>query len=56
MEGHRLPDPGHRCLTIPPKYPLASGSGFVKGKSARAVARRKGQERHFPGEPLWAGG
>jgi len=30
--------------------------GFLKGKSAIAVARRCGKERNFAGEHLWARG
>jgi putative transposase len=56
VEGHLLPDHVHMCITIPPKYPVASVIGFLKGKSAIAVARLNGKERNFPGEHLWARG
>ena len=56
MEGHLLPDHVHMCITIPPKYPVASVIGFLKGKSAIAVARLNGKERNFTGEHLWARG
>ena len=39
-----------------PKYPVASLIGFLKGKSAIAVARLSGKERNFTGEHLWARG
>ena len=39
MEGHLLPDHVHMCIAIPPKYPVASVIGFLKGKSAIAMAR-----------------
>ena len=39
-----------------PKYPVASVIGFLKGKSAMAVARLSGKERNFTGEHLWARG
>jgi putative transposase len=45
------------CITIPPKHPVASVIGFLKGKSAVAVARQfGGKERNFNGEHLWARG
>src|SRR5271169_2500386 len=56
IEGHLMPDQVHRCLAIPPKYPVASVIGFLKGKSAIAIARLNGQERNFTGEPFWARG
>ena len=39
IEGHLLPDHVHMCIAIPPKYPVASVIGFLKGKSAIAMAR-----------------
>jgi putative transposase len=55
VEGHLMLD--HRmCIAIPPKYPVASVIGFLKGKSAIAVARLSGKERNFTGEHLWARG
>ena len=44
------------CIAIPPKHPVASVIGFLKGKSAIAVARLGGRERNFTGEHLWARG
>jgi putative transposase len=38
------------CIAIAPKHPVASVSGFLKGKSAIAVARLRGRERNFTGE------
>lgn len=35
---------------------MASVVGFLKGKSAIAVARLQGKERNFAGEHLWARG
>ena len=43
-------------LAIPPKHPEASVIGFLRGKSAMAIARRSGQERNFTGEHFWARG
>ena len=46
LEGHLMPDHVHMCIAIPPKHPVASVIGFLKGKSAIAIARlvRKGEE------------
>jgi putative transposase len=56
LEGHLLPDHVHMCMAIPPKHPVASVIGFLKGKSAIAIARLCGKERNFSGEHLWARG
>jgi putative transposase len=57
VEGHMMPDHVHMCIEIPPKHPVASVIGFLKGKSAIAVARQFcGKERNFAGEHLWARG
>ncbi len=57
LEGHLLRGHVHRCITIPPKHPVASVIGFLKGKSAIAVAGEfGGKERNFTGEHLWARG
>ena len=39
VEGHVMPDHVHMCVAIPPKYAVASVIGFIKGKSAIAIAR-----------------
>ena len=57
LEGHLMTDHVHMCIAIPPKYPVASVIGFLKGKSAIAIARQLcGRERNFTGEHLWARG
>jgi len=56
IEGHLMPDHVHMCIAIPPKHPVASAIGFLKGKSAIAVAPLNGRERNFTGEHLWARG
>ena len=56
VEGHLMPDHVHMGIAIPPKHPVASVIGFLKGKSAIAVARMSGKERNFSGEHLWARG
>ena len=54
LEGHLMPDHVHMCIAIPPKHPVASVIGFLKGKSAIALARLSGNERNFAGEHFWA--
>ena len=57
VEGHVMPDHVHMCIAIPPKYSVASVVGFIKGKSAIAIARQfSGKERNFNGEHFWARG
>jgi len=57
IEGHLLPDHVHMCISIPPKHSVASVIGFIKGKSAIAIARQfGGRERNFTGEHFWARG
>ena len=57
IEGHLLADHVHMCLEIPPKHAVASGIGFLKGKSALAIARRSQEkDRNFVGEHFWARG
>lgn len=57
VEGHLMPDHVHMCIEIPPKHSVASVIGFIKGKSALAIARRfAGKERNFIGEHFWARG
>jgi len=52
-----MPDHGHMCIEIPPKYSVASVIGFLQGKSAIAIARQcAGRERNFSGEHCWARG
>lgn len=56
IEGHLQPDHVHMCVEVPPKYAVASIVGFLKGKSAIAIARQfNGKERNFTGELFWAG-
>ena len=45
------------CLSIPPKIAVSSAVGYLKGKSAIAIARKfKGRQRNFNGEHFWARG
>lgn len=57
VEGHLMPDHVHMCLSIPPKYAVSNVVGYLKGKSAIAIARRfGGRQRNFTGEVFWARG
>jgi putative transposase len=57
IEGHLLADHVHMCLEIPPQHAVASVIGFLKGKSALAIARRvQEKDRNFVGEHFWARG
>jgi len=57
IEGHMVKDHVHMLITIPPKYSVAEVVGYLKGKSAIAVARQfSGRQRNFNGEKLWARG
>jgi putative transposase len=56
VEGHWMPDHVPMCIAIPPNPPVASVIGFLKGKSAIAIARMCGKARNFSGEYFWARG
>jgi hypothetical protein len=57
VEGHLMPDQVHMYISIPPKYSVSSVVGYLKGKSAIAIARRfGGRKRNFIGEVFWARG
>jgi len=56
IEGNLVIDHVHMCLAIPPKHSVSSVIGFLKGKSAIAIARMSGKERNFNGENFWARG
>ena len=44
-------------IKIPPKYSVSEVIGYIKGKSAIAVARQfGGRQRNFNGERFWARG
>ena len=52
-----MPDHIHMCISIPPKYAVSNVVGYLKGKSAIAIARKfKGRQRDFNGESFWARG
>ena len=57
MEGHMVQDHVHMLIKIPPKHSIAQVIGYIKGKSAIAVARQfSGRSRNFNGEKFWARG
>ena len=57
ISGHMAADHVHMCISIPPKYAVSEVIGYMKGKSAIAVARQfAGKQQNFSGENLWARG
>lgn len=57
VEGHLQMDHVHMCISIPPKYAVSNVVGFIKGKSAIAIARQfMGKTKNFTGENFWARG
>jgi len=57
LEGHMVQDHVHMLIQIPPKYLVAEVVGYLKGKSAIAVARQfSGRKKNFNGEKFWARG
>lgn len=57
VEGHLLKDHVHICISIPPKYAVSAIVGYIKGKSAIAIARKfGGKARNYTGESFWARG
>ncbi len=57
VEGHIMSDHVHMCISILPKYAVSNMMGYIKGKSAIAIARRfGGRVKNFTGEVFWARG
>ncbi len=57
LEGHMVQDHVHMMLKIPPKFAISEVVGYLKGKSAIAVARQfSGRKKNFNGEKFWARG
>jgi putative transposase len=57
VSGHLVEDHVHMLIEIPPKKSVAEVVGYLKGKSAIAIARRfGGKTRNFQGESFWARG
>jgi putative transposase len=57
LEGHLVSDHVHILISIPPKYSVSQAVGFIKGKSAIAIARNyMGRKKNFTGQSFWARG
>ena len=57
VEGHVCPDHIHMLIEIPPKYAVSAVVGYIKGKSAIAIARTYlGKRQNFSGQNFWACG
>ena len=57
IQGYLMTDHVHMLIEIPPKHKVSEVVGFLKGKSAIAIAREfGGKERNFTGEHFWARG
>lgn len=57
IKGSMVQDHVPMLITIPPKYSVAEVVGYIKGKSAIAVARQFGhKKKNFNGEQLWVRG
>ena len=57
VSGNLVQDHVHMLIRIPPKYAIAEVVGYLKGKSAIAIARQfGGRKRNFNGESFWARG
>jgi putative transposase len=57
VEGRLCLDHVHMLIEIPPKYSVAQMVGYIKGKSAIAIARRfVGRQKNFSGQNFWARG
>ena len=56
-EGHLMADHVHILISIPPKFSVSQVMGYIKGKSAIAIARHyMGKTRNFTGQSFWARG
>ena len=57
LEGHLCLGHVYMLIEIPPKYSVAQVVGYIKGKSAIAIARRfVGRQKNFIGQNFWARG
>ena len=56
-EGHLMSDHVHMLISIPPKYSVSQVVGYIKGKSAIAIAHTYlGKRQNFTGQHFWARG
>ena len=56
LEGHLMQDHIHMRLSIPPKYSVAFGIGFIVGKSAVGIHRQILGNARITGLHFWARG
>ena len=57
VEGHMSSDHVDMCISIPPKYAVSEVIGYLKDKSAIAVARQfTWRKKNFHGEHFWSRG
>ena len=57
ISGNLVQDHVHMLIRIPLKYAVSEVIGYLKGKSAIAIARQfSGRKRNFNGERFWARG
>ncbi len=57
IKGNMVQDHVYMLISIPPKYSVSEVIGYIKGKSAIAIARQFGnKKRNFNGEQFWARG
>ena len=57
LEGHWVPDHVPILISIPPKYSVSQAVGFIKGKSAIAIAcNYMGRRKNFTGQSFRARG
>jgi len=57
IEGKACVDHIHMCVSIPPKYSVATIVGYVKGKSAMIIFEKYSRLRkNFKGHSFWARG
>ena len=55
LERHLVSDHVHILISIPPKYSVLQAVGFIKGKSAIAIARiYMGRRKNVTGQSFWA--
>jgi putative transposase len=57
VEGTLCVDHIHMCLSIPPKYSVATVLGYLKGKSAMIMFEKYSRlKKNFKGHKFWARG
>jgi len=57
VEGTLCADHIHMCLSIPPKYSVATVLGYLKGKSAMIMFEKYSRlKKNFKGHKFWARG